>query len=91
MLRRLACAYLWIAPLMIVPLWYAYHLAGLGAGIAFGAVHLLLMAFGMWARGVFDWAELPTAYGLTRLLLISGGGIVWMIAPPDLRGATMSR
>jgi hypothetical protein len=75
MLRRLASAYLWIAPLMIVPLWYAYHLAGLGAGIAFGTVHLLLIALGMWARGVFDWAELPTAYGLTRLLLISGGGI----------------
>ena len=54
---------------MIVPLWYAHHLAGLGAGIAFGAAHLLLMALGMWARGVFNWAELPTAYGLTTCLV----------------------
>jgi hypothetical protein len=93
MLRRLASAYLWIAPLMIAPLWYAYHLAGLGAGIAFGAVHLLLMALGMWARGVFDWAELPTAFGLTRLLLISGGGIVWMIGaagPPRRHDVTLA-
>lgn len=79
MLRRIASAYLWIAPLMIVPLWYAYHLIGLRAGIVCGAAHLVLAGLGMWARGMFRGEDLPTAYGLARLLLTGGGGIVWAV------------
>lgn len=81
MLPRLLSFYLWIAPLMFAPLWLIYHRVGLGAGIAGGVVHLLLTAGGMWAQGMFRRTELPTAYGLTRFLLTTGGAIVWMLGP----------
>ncbi len=93
MLRRIASVYLWIAPLMIVPLWYAYHLIGLRAGIVCAAAHLFLVALGMWARGIFNWDELPTSYGLARVILTAGGGIVWAMGasgPPERSNVTLA-
>jgi len=93
MLRRIASAYLWVAPLMIVPLWYAYHQIGLRAGILCGVAHLVLMGLGMWVLDMFRWEELSTAYGLARLLLTGGGGIVWAIGaagPPRRHDITLA-
>ena len=77
MLRRLASAFIWFAPLLIItPLWFVYHKLGLPAGVAGATAGLIVMAFAMWARGMFKWEDLPTAYGLARLLLVGGGAIV---------------
>jgi hypothetical protein len=93
MLRRILSAYLWIAPLFFIPLWFVYHKFGLGAGILGAAAHLVVMAFGMWARGMFKWEAVPTAYGLARLLLTAGGAIVWIMGaagPPRPNNITLA-
>jgi hypothetical protein len=86
-------AYLWIAPLLFIPLWFVYHKLGLCAGIVGGTAHLIVMAFGMWARGMFKWGDVPTAYGLARLLLTGGGAIVWVMGaagPPRPNDITLA-
>jgi hypothetical protein len=94
MLRRIASAFIWFAPLLIMmPLWFVYHKLGLPAGIAGATAGLILMAFAMWARGMFKWEDLPTAYGLARLLLVGGGAIVWVMGaagPPRRRDVTLA-
>jgi hypothetical protein len=94
MLRRIASAYLWFAPLLLMtPLWFVYHKIGLPAGIAGAAAGLILMAFAMWARGIFEWEDLPTAYGLARLFLVGGGAIVWVMGaagPPRRHDVTLA-
>jgi hypothetical protein len=93
MLRRMVPVYLWIAPLMIVPLWYAYHLIGLRVGIACAAVHLVLLALGMWARGMLNGQDLTNTYGLARVLLTAGGGLVWALGasgPPRHADITLA-
>ena len=94
MLRRLASAFIWFAPLLIItPLWFVYHKLGLPAGVAGATAGLIVMAFAMWARGMFKWEDLPTAYGLARLLLVGGGAIVWVMGaagPPRRRDVTLA-
>ena len=94
MLRRIASAFIWFAPLLIItPLWFVYHKLGLPAGVAGATAGLIVMAFAMWARGMFKWEDLPTAYGLARLLLVGGGAIVWVMGaagPPRRRDVTLA-
>jgi hypothetical protein len=90
----MASAFIWFAPLLIItPLWFVYHKVGLPAGIVGAAVGLILMACAMWAHGMFKWEDLPTAYGLARLLLVGGGGIVWVMGaagPPRRHDVTLA-
>lgn len=90
----MASAFIWFAPLLIMaPLWFVYHKLGLSAGIVGATAGLVLMAFAMRARGIFKWEDLPTAYGLARLLLVGGGAIVWVMGaagPPRRRDVTLA-
>jgi hypothetical protein len=91
-MRRALSNYLLIAPLLFPPLYFVYHFLGLKVGIAAGALHLVLIALAMRARGLFKRDELPTAYGLTRVLLIGGGAVVWATGasgPPSWRDPTL--
>ena len=68
MLQRIGSAFLWFAPLLIIPpLWLAYHKVGLVAGIVSAMAGLILTACAMWARGKFKWEDLATAHGLASV------------------------
>jgi hypothetical protein len=93
MLRRTFSFYLWIAPLAMAPLWFIYHRNGLTAGIAAGALHLLLTLAGMSASGMLAGKALASSYGLSRALLTLGGSLVWMVGaagPPHRRDGLMA-
>lgn len=81
MLRRVGASYLWVGPIVFIPLGALYHAVSFSAGLAGGVVHLAVTAAGLHAAGAFQRAKDESSSILGVMLLIMGGAEVWATGP----------